>query len=87
MSRTLCQREPIVGVDDLREKLRSAIRARGYQLDVDLNADVQDDRLVVSGVVPSFHVRQIVMDCARRSAQCLMVDRLKVHSPRAGAAS
>jgi hypothetical protein len=73
---------PVESSPELREMLRSALVARGYRLNVDFRAEEENDgiRLVVSGTVPSYHLRQIVLDCARRSVQGHVFDSLQVHS-------
>jgi hypothetical protein len=65
--------------NDLQEIVKTILRNRGCPSNISLEVGSNDKTLVVRGNVSSFYLRQIVMECVRRSNRLLnVVDQLDV---------
>jgi len=64
---------------DLQRRVRAFLAGRHYQALRRLRVDVEADAVVLSGTVPTFHQRQVAVECAAHVAGVLrVVDRLNV---------
>lgn len=64
---------------DLQRRVRAFLAGRHYQALRRLQVDVESDAVVLSGTVPTFHQRQVAVECAAHVAGVLrVVDRLNV---------
>jgi len=64
---------------DLQRRVRAFLAGRHHQALRRLRVDVEADAVVLSGTVPTFHQRQVAVECAKHVAGVLrVVDRLNV---------
>jgi len=67
---------------DLQCRVRAFLAGRHYQALRRLRIEVKDGTVVLSGALPTFHQRQIALECARHVAGVLrVIDRLDVSDP------
>ncbi len=67
---------------ELQRRVRAFLAGRHYQALRRLRIDVEEGAVVLSGTLPTFHQRQIAVECARHVAGVLrVIDRLNVSDP------
>jgi hypothetical protein len=67
---------------DLQRRVHAFLADRHYQALRRLQIEVKDGVVLLSGTLPTFHQRQVALDCARHVAGVLrVIDRLNVSNP------
>lgn len=67
---------------DLQRRVHAFLADRHYQALRRLQIEVKDGVVLLSGTLPTFHQRQVALDCARHVAGVLrVIDRLNVLDP------
>lgn len=69
---------------ELLQRVKSFLAGRHYSPLRNLRVQVLGDSVIVSGIVSSFHERQVAIECCKRVAGVRhVVDEVTVNSPRA----
>ena len=64
--------------DELRRRVEQALASLGYPSLTAVNCEVDSDRVVLSGALPSYHLKQLAQVAALRVAGANRVDNLVV---------
>ncbi|HMO91974.1 MAG TPA: BON domain-containing protein, partial [Pirellulaceae bacterium] len=68
--------------DDLGRRVSNFLRSRHFDSFQDLNIEVHDGAVVVSGKLENYHEKQVALSCCQRVAGVItLVDKIKVTKP------